>query len=172
MATKSSTKAQSTGHPSKGGNGQGTSKLALSPDAQDAIRRATKRSGKPKGMANLVNSPTVGETKAGRLAAWERIRRQRGISDERTAIAILASFHPQVSSLTRTAGRAAQKFFEYYSKSPVGDPAKPCPRKWAESLVWATMAQEDLARPKAITLGLVRAKEAINESIRLSAMAS
>ncbi|MFZ2494411.1 MAG: hypothetical protein WAW60_01390 [Candidatus Saccharimonadales bacterium] len=149
---------------------------SIKPSAdQDALRRqkkAQQRSNRIKGLSDTAQDPNVGAVAAARKAAWAKKQHALQIAHNREVFAFVASAHPWVNDLHGTANRAAQKFFEFYSKSPVGDRENPCPRKWAEAKVWALLSAEDREHPKAVTFGIVRAKKALDESIELSVMVS
>ncbi len=168
MASKSNAKGQGTGHPSKGGNGGKMGSIKSSSE-QNEIRRAAKR--RPRvssGMSTIVADPTVGATKAVRAAAAITRNRHKDVSETRHLMAVVADDHPLVTGLTYVARRSANKFLEFYSKSPVGDPANHCPRKWSEAKVWAVLSDEDKAHPKAVSLGIARAKRAIDAALELT----
>jgi hypothetical protein len=152
-----------TGHPSKGGNGQGTSKVSLTPAQQNDIRRAAKRGKKPTGLSEIAQNPHVGATKAARAADWKRRQSVKRIADTREAIAYVARSHPEIVELKSgsPARRAADMFLDIYASTPAGTD----PRLVATEKTKAAFPSSSVS---AVFCGIARAKNAIDEAFSLT----
>lgn len=161
-STKSTSASTRTGHPSKGGNGAGTSKpiKTAAEYAQDRALAKKRKAARPAtGLSEIAQNPHVNATKAARQAVYETKQKAKKIQDTREAVAILAAVHPEVTSLRAgsPARKAADLFLRTYATIAMGT----CPRTAAKAKTKQLLADHST---NAVHCGIMRAIKALDDS--------